>query len=112
MNDVWIKFIEQAPWAAAIILTVYMFLKYLKEQEAARALNAAAMAKERREHELEINNMWAVNIKTMIEKQDDTFTAIATALAQHERSSQDRYDKIGITKDLIRAVKERQARDG
>ena len=108
MSEVWIKFIEQAPWAAAIIFTVYMFLKHLKELDAARALNAASMARERREHELQINNMWAVNIRTLIEKQDETFTTIATALAEHEKSSQERYDRIGITKDLIKAVKEKK----
>lgn len=105
MNDVWIKFIEQAPWAAAIVLTVYMFLKHLKDLDAAHAVNAADQAKERREHELQINNMWAVNIKTLVEKQNESFGMIATALAQHDKESKERYDKIGMTKDLIAAVK-------
>jgi len=105
MSDVWIKFIEQAPWAAAIIFTVYMFLRHLKELDAARSLNAANMAKERREHELQINNMWAVNIKTLIDKHDETTTMIASALAEHEKASEERYNRMSVTKDLIAAVK-------
>lgn len=112
MNDVWIKFIEQAPWAAAISLTVYMFLKHLKELDEARAKNAANMAAERREHELQINNMWAVNIKTLIEKHDETNTMIANALAEHEKASQERYDKRNITEDLIAAVKAEKEKRG
>jgi hypothetical protein len=104
MNDVWIKFIEQAPWAAAIIFTVYMFLKHLKDLDQARSLNAANMARERREHELQINNMWAVNIKTLVEKQDEMFGLIAQSLAEHEKASKERYEKMSVTKDLIAAV--------
>ncbi len=104
MNDVWIEFIKQAPWAAAIIFTVYMFLRHLREIDASRALNAANMAVERRDHELQINNMWAVNIKTLVEKQNESFNMIAKALSEHDKESKERYDKIGITKDLIIAV--------
>lgn len=112
MSEVWIKFIEQAPWAAAIIFTVYMFLRHLKELDEARAKNAANMAAERRDHELQINNMWAVNIKTLVEKQNEFFNLIASALAQHDKESKERYDKIGMTKDLIAAVNADKQKSG
>lgn len=108
MNDVWIKFIEQAPWASALCFVVYLFLRHQKDQEASRAANAANMAKERREHELQINNMWAINIKALIDKHEETMALIAKTLSDHEKASQERYEKMNITKDLIKAVKDRK----
>lgn len=117
MNDVWIKFIEQAPWAAAYIFTVYMFLNFISKSEDKRMEHEKALEdkridaakereKERREHEATIANMQAQNMKQLLERQEATFETIAQALSEHEKASKERYDRMGITKDLIAAVKE------
>jgi hypothetical protein len=115
MNEVWVKFIEQAPWAAAMTLIVYLFLRHQREIEHSREANAAAMAKERREaeaqavrerreYEQQKDAMWATWIKNLIDQQNNSAKQLADALAAHDRASEKRYEKLGVTKDLIQAA--------
>lgn len=114
---VWSELIKQAPWAAAYILTVYMFLQFIsrsedkrmqheKDLEDKRIAAAKEREKERRDHELIISNMQAQNMKQILEAQEKNNEVIATTLAEHEKASRERYERIGITKDLITAVKD------
>ncbi len=115
MNDVWIKLIEQSPWAAAIILIVYMFLTYLgkledkrivrdSDGEKARTESAKERERERRDHEMTIANLQANSMKQMLEQMASGMEIIAKALSDHDKASRERYEKIGMTKDLIAAV--------
>lgn len=121
MSDVWIKLIEQAPWAAAIILTVYMFLTYLgkledkrmahdAEAEKQRTENAKERERERRDHEMLIANLQANSMKAMLEKMEAGMETIAKSLSEHDRRSREQYEKIGMTKDLIAAVNDKEKR--
>ena len=73
-----------------------------------RIENAKELENRREAHEREINNMWANSIRMINEQQSKTSEALMTALKEHDRASQERYEKIGITNDLIQAVKDRQ----
>jgi len=107
MNELLVELARQIPSAVAVIGMAFLFLKAEKEREERRVVNAKEMEKERRDHELMINNMWATYIKTLADKQDEAYVAIAEALADHEKASSERYERMGITKDLLKAVKER-----
>ena len=121
MNDVWIKLIEQSPWAAAIILTVWMFLNdraksedkrlaHEKELEGTRIAAAKDREQERRSHELTIANMQAQNMKQLIEYVEAQIQKQTQALDEHEKASQDRYERQNNTKELMTAVKEQKGR--
>ena len=121
MNDVWIKFIEQAPWAAAYIFTVSMFLNFISKSEDKRMEHektledkriAAAKEREqeRRTHETTIANMQAQNMKQLLEYVEAQMQKQTNALIDHEKASQDRHERLGMTKELIAAVKEEKGR--
>lgn len=118
-STVYIELIKQAPYVAALIILVFIFLwaedrrestqmKNAKELEETRTKNAKDLEDKREAHEREINNMWANSIKMIVEQQQQAHQVIMSALREHDKASQERYDKIGITNDLIAAVKERQ----
>lgn len=102
--------VKQVPSAAAVIGMAYLFLRAEEKRELRRVEDAKEKEKERRDHELQINNMWASYIKSLIDKQDETYELIAKSLSEHEKSSQERYDRIGITKDLLVAIKADQVK--
>lgn len=108
---------EQAPYLVIILLLVYLFLNYIgklddkrmafdKDMEKTRTENAKERERERREHELTLANMQAQNMKQLIDNISQTMKNVADALAEHERASQIRYEKMGITDDLLSAAKE------
>ena len=104
MDNLGIELIRQVPNAVAVIFMAYLFLKAEDQRETRRTENAKEMEKERRDHELAINNMWANYIKSIIDHQDEMMAVQAKAIAEHERSSQERYEKMRITQELIDAV--------
>jgi len=108
MENILTELAKQIPNAVAVIVMAYLFLHFQKQAEERRVNDAKEQSKERRQHEAQINNMWAGYIKQLTENHEETFRAIAKALADHETSSQERYDKMRITQDLIEAVKKRE----
>lgn len=116
-DSVLVEVAKQIPSAVILFGVIVVFLNYLqKEAAASRAhdkdmetlrINAAKEREaERRTHESDMNNMWAVNIKNIVERQEQTSKMIADALDRHEVASKERYDKMGITQDLLDAAKE------
>ena len=116
-TSVWVKLIEQAPSAAIIVVVVYMFLTYLgkledkrmahdTEAEKQRTDNAKERERERRDHEIAIAGLQANAMKQMLEQMETGMETIAKTLAEHDKASRERYEKIGMTKDLIAAVKD------
>jgi len=106
MNEVLIEMAKQVPGALAVIGTVYLFLKAESERENRRIANAKEMEMERRAHEIEKNNMWSSFIKNLIDSQNNASAVISNALAEHEIASKERYEKMGITNDLLKVAKE------
>ena len=81
-----------------------------KEMEILRSKNAEEREKQRREHELTISNMQALNMKSLIDKITESSKDIAEALKAHEEASKGRYEKMGITDDLLQLARERLKR--
>jgi len=108
MDNLLNELAKQIPNAVAVIVMAYLFLHFQKLNDERRESNAKEQEVERRQHELEINNMWAVYIKQLVENHEESFRVIAKTIADHEKASEERYEKMNITKDLIAAVKEKK----
>jgi hypothetical protein len=106
-DTIYIELIKQAPYIAALIVLVAIFLWTEDRRESKRVQNATELENRRELHEREINNMWANSIRMIIDQQNQTSQAIMAALKEHDKASQERYERIGITNDLIQAVKDR-----
>lgn len=118
MSDgVMLEVAKQIPFAVLLFAAILVFLDHLKKVDSARMLHDKDMetlritaAKEReteqRTHQNNMNNMWAVNIKNIVDRQEQTAKMIADALSAHEEASRERYEKMNITKDLYDAAKE------
>lgn len=109
--DNWItELIRQAPSAAAVIGTVYLFLRFIEKQNDRHAANAKDKAIEDRSHTIDVNSMWANTIKSISEQHDRTAVTttqmIVDKLAYMDKAAEERYNKMNITQDLIDAVKE------
>lgn len=109
MSEIILEVARQLPSAVAIIGLVYLFLRYDAEREKRREINAKEMSTERRAWNQQENTMWANYIKALIDKQNEFHKMIADALTAHERESQRRYEKMGVTRDLVDAVKHKTA---
>lgn len=111
------KLSEQAPYLVIILLLVWAFLNYIGKLDDKRMAHESAMEKtrtdnarererERREHEMVIANMQAQNMKQLIDSVTQTMRSVADALKAHEEASKERYEKMGITDDLLQAARE------
>lgn len=106
MNDVYVEMIKQAPMGAAMIIIVYLFLTTENKREQQRIENAKERMAEQRAYDVQVQSMWANNIKSIIDRVDEGQKMIAQALNEHERMSRERYEKMGITDDLLQYAKE------
>lgn len=108
--DAWVvELIRQVPSAAAVIGTVYLFLRWMEKSDERREINAKERAIADRAHQIEINSLWANTIKGAFDQQDKTATKttqmIVDKLAAMDKALEERYKKMNITQDLIDAVK-------
>lgn len=106
MDNVWIEMAKASPIGLAMIAIVWIFVTNENKREQQRIENAKERAIEQRAYDMQVQSMWANNIKSIIEKVDVGQRMIADALNEHERASRDRYEKMGITDDLLQAAKE------
>ena len=104
-----VELIRQVPSAAAVIGTVYLFLRWMEKSDERREVNAKERAMEDRAHQIQINTLWANTIKGALDQQDrtalKTTEMIVDKLAAIDKAAEDRYKKMNITQDLIDAVK-------
>lgn len=116
------KLIEASPYLA--FLLIYMYLESKREdkriqqqsaEEARRVENAAALETRREKHEKEmqekdlqhsrdVNNLMAGYIQQMVNEIKVGNVAIINKLQEHEEASEKRYERMGITKDLLKAA--------
>jgi predicted hydrolase (HD superfamily) len=108
MDNAIVSLIEGAPWAAALILTIYLFLRAEQQREERRDSNAKEKAQEDRAHELVLYQMRDNHINLIVAKMEAIFQLIAKSLEEHEEASAERYEKIGITQDLVRLWREQE----
>jgi hypothetical protein len=113
--DVIGKLIEASPYLGFVLLFIWLEIK----REEKRVENAAALETRREIHEkgmLErqlqqdrnINELWASYIQQLVNEIKLSHAAIIRAVEEHEKESEDRYEKMSITKDLFKAAAERK----
>lgn len=105
MDSMWTELARNIPAAAAVIFTIYIMSHYEERREQRREQNAKDKANEDREHEIKMQEMWSASLNLMNGKTDETFKLIAEMLDNHEKASADRYQKMGITQELIKITK-------
>jgi hypothetical protein len=110
MDTVWIELIKALPWGFVLLVMRYMEIKDQRDQRIERVSNAADKAKVERDFEMEKNKLWAETIKTVLDKQVDSTREITTALKEMHKDLQDKYESMGITKDLLDAARRELAR--
>lgn len=99
------KLVEQAPWAAAMLGLTWMLLKAAEKERAERISNAKEKADNDRAHNLEVNRLWAENIRALFDKQEVSSERIVAAIQTMHRELTEQYESMGITKDLYDAAK-------
>jgi len=131
-DSVLLEIAKQIPFAVILFGVIVVFLKYLerqtdknlaheKEMEAMRIAAAKERNADQREFDAETRNLWAVNFKNIVDRQEQMFQMLgermketaniyAAALDDHDRKSEERYEKMGITQDLLQAAKENMRR--
>lgn len=110
MDVVWQELIKALPWGFVLIVMRFLEIKDQKEQRIERAANAADKAKVEREFEMEKNKLWAETIKTALDRTTSSTEKIVNALAAMEKDLQDKYESMGVTKDLLDAARRELAR--
>jgi hypothetical protein len=120
-DSVLLEVAKQIPFAVILFAIILVFLDHLKKVDSARMAHEKEMetmrlsaAKEReiekRTFDTQVNNMWANSIKNIVDGQKETAKMIADSLADHEQNSKERYEKMGITRDLLEAARDRERR--
>jgi hypothetical protein len=110
MDAVWVELIKALPWGFVIIVMQYLQLKDRKEERIERSANAADKAIKEKEFEQEKNRLWADTIKGILDRQSETSKQIVDAIREMQRDLQDKYESMGITKDLLDAARREIAR--
>lgn len=115
--DSWItELIRQVPSAAAVIGTVFLFLRFIEKLSERQAAQAKEKAMEDRAHQIDINTLWSNTMKSALDHQDKTAMKtteiIADKLAYMDKAAEDRYEKMNITQELIDVVKSMKKKDG
>jgi hypothetical protein len=116
MNEVLAEMAKQVPAALAVVGVVWLFLRYMENQEVKRIANAKEMGETQRAHDvemqnvmrardLEMNNLWASTVKNIMENQNKSSLEITTAIKDMQKDMVTQYEKLGITKDLWDAAR-------
>lgn len=105
MDAVFQELIKALPWGFVLIVMRYLEIKDNKEQRIERSANAADKAATERAYDMEKNKLWAESIKYSIDKQSESAIAITTALKEMQKDLQEKYESMGITKDLLDAAR-------
>jgi hypothetical protein len=122
-ENLFIELAKQVPNLVIFIIIIWLFQKNEEKREIQRTENARRLEDKREAHEkeletrrqahdLQMNNMWASYIKNIIDQQNQTFKMVMDIINEHEKASQERYDKMGITQDLLQAARDQLARSG
>lgn len=121
MEQAIIELVKGAPWAAAMIIIVRLFLQSAKEHEVQRSADAKELGIAQREHELqmerirhgrelEVNNLWATTVKNLMTSQEQVGLDVAAVLKDLKESIMEQYKNMGITQDLYKTAKDKLER--
>jgi len=103
MEEALTQLVANLPAAAAVILTVWIMVAADERREIRRDANAKARAEEMRKHESDIISM-IVNVVAVNQK------AIIDKLDQADQKHTARYERFGITQELLTEARESLAR--
>lgn len=109
MGEVWIEALKQAPSAAVIILTVYIMMVFQDKQDVRRIEAAKEKSALDREHNYALEQMQQNNIKMLVIGFEDAIKMIGDKMDKHDEATKQRYEKLGITQDLIKAARRKGA---
>ena len=101
MEEILKSLVATVPGGVAVIVTVALFLKFIREGELQRTADAKERETERRAHELVLSQQNSKNIQLLVKGMEETYKAIADNLKNHEDAEKERYEKLHITQDLI-----------
>ena len=115
MIDILTKLGEASPYLLFVIL--YIILDHRREER--RTANAAALEERREAHEKEMQErqirhdtdvlqVWAGFNQNLVEEIKSSHAAIMQKLDEHENESEKRYERMGITKDLMKAAERKR----
>jgi hypothetical protein len=110
MDTVWVELIKALPWGFVILVLQYMNLKDKKEERIERALNAAEKSETDKSYDMEKNRLWSETIKYSIDKEAQSSQSIIGAIKEMQKDLQEKYESMGITKDLLDAARRELAR--
>jgi len=128
MDTILLKIIEASPYLGFVLLFIWFEARREErrqqaviEQEKRRVENAAALEARRETHEMQmqtrqleqdrtINQLWASYIQQIVNEIKAGNTAIIQKITEHEEESTERYERMGITKDLLKAASEKTRR--
>lgn len=105
MDSLWAELARNIPSAAAVIFTVYIMSYFEERREKRREDNAKDKSQEDRAHETKMQEMWRDTFNLMNNKTDETFRLIAEMVDNHEKASVERYERMGVTQDMIKLAK-------
>jgi len=108
MENILFELVKQIPNAAAVILTVWLFLRAQREAEETRVDNAAKLEAERRTHEMQVNDMWAEFLKKLSADNALSVKQLVDEIHRHESASKERYDRMRITQKLSQAYQQKK----
>lgn len=109
------KLIEASPYLAFVLL----FIWFDSKREEKRTENAAALETRREAHEKEMQekqfkhdsdtlSLWASFNQQLVSEIKLSHKAIMDKLDEHERESEERYERMGVTKDLLKAAERKR----
>lgn len=92
--------------SAAPVIIAAIFLWFMDRAEKQRATNAQTLETERREHEKTVFNLFATSMKQMVDTITKSNESVAREISDHEKASQERYERMGNTQEIKDAIDE------
>jgi hypothetical protein len=117
VETILVKLVDASPLLVFFLLLVY--LEYLRDQqriknatalEDRREVHEKAMQDKQIKHDTEVVSLYAAFNQELVKEIRLSHEAIKASLDEHEKESEERYKRLGITKDLLKAAAERTKR--
>lgn len=105
MDTVWIELIKALPWGFVLLVQQFLNLRDKEKERVERAINAQQKAEADKNYDMEKNRLWSETIKYSIDKEAQSSQAIVGAIKEMQKDLQDKYESMGITKDLLDAAR-------
>ena len=109
-----IEIVKASPYLGFVLL--FIWFEFIRDQkrvennatmEDRREQHEKAMQERQLQHDRDMSALWAKYIQTLVDQVEDGNQAIIKRLDEHEQESRDRYDRLGNTKEVLKALQER-----